>query len=119
MNKPTNSGFTLIELLITIVITGLLVAIATGKYKGVREKAYDVAAVEEIKNLTVMAEAYFADNLIYPDSETDINYTPPPGIALTRFQGDVNSIHIHLNHASSSNYFHINYPEDQIEKRKI
>ncbi len=114
-------GFTLIELLLATVIIGLLVSIAVPKFKGVRQRAYDAAAIEEIKALTVMAEAYFADWQVYPSAETDFNYVPAPGIVLTRWEAEtVNGravVHIHLGHGASANYFHIRYPEDQIEKR--
>ena len=119
-----NKGFTLVELLTVVVILGLLAAIAIGKYQNTRRKAYDAVAVEEIHNLMKMSEAYFADYLIYPDAVEDLlDYTPSPGIVVTRFNRETTDgtsvVHIHLHHKSSSHYFHVEYPVEEIEKRDL
>ncbi|MDP2576883.1 MAG: prepilin-type N-terminal cleavage/methylation domain-containing protein [Candidatus Palauibacterales bacterium] len=120
----TKQGFTLIEMLLVVVITGLLAAIAIPKFFNSKEKAYDAVAVHELRGLLTMAEAYFAENLNYPNSVADlVDYVPPSDIAITRFQLEtslgVMTVHIHLNHVNSSHYYHIRYPEDEIEKRDL
>ena len=120
----TRQGFTLIELLIVVVITGLLAAIAIPKFFNSKEKAYDAVAVHELRGLVTLAEAYFAENLDYPSSVADlVDYVPPSGITITRFQletsSGVTTLHIHLNHVNSSHYYHIRYPEDVIERRDL
>ncbi len=116
-------GFTLIELMIAVVLIGLLVSIAIPNYRKIREKAYDAKAVAEIKYLTVESEAYFADNGVYPTSAADLGYVPPADIAITRFAREQTNgndvVHIHLNHTSSRSYYHVEYPEEDIEKRRI
>ncbi len=112
------SGFTLIELLIVTVIIGLLVAIAIPKISGTKEKAYDATAVADLRHLIEASEAYFADHLQYPTALADLtDWVPSNGVAVTKLDGDVTSVHIHLGHQSSSHYYHIRYPLDEIEKR--
>lgn len=124
MRASKTAGFTLLELLTVVVIIGLLAAIAIGKYQNTREKAYDATAVEEVRQLVNLAEAYFADHLEYPEDVDDLDdYNPSKGIEITRFEREttdgVTVVHIHLNHENSSHYFHIEYPVEQIEKRDI
>ena len=122
MRASKTAGFTLLELITVVVIIGLIAAIAIGKFHNTREKAYDAAAVEEVRQLVHLSEAYFADHLEYPQDVSDLDdYNPSKGIEITRFQrettGGVIVVHIHLHHENSSHYFHIEYPEQPIEKR--
>ncbi len=112
------SGFTLIEVLIVTVIIGLLAAIALPKITGTKEKAYDATAVADLRHLIEASEAYFADHLEYPAALADLtDWVPSNGVVVTRFDGDATEVHIHLGHQSSSHYYHIEYPLDEIEKR--
>ncbi len=114
------SGFTLIEVIIATVIIGLLAAIALPKFAGTKEKAYDATAVADLRHLVEASEAYFADNLQYPTALADLtDWVPSNGVVVTQFKGDVTEVHIHLGHQSSSHYYHIRYPTDEIEKRPI
>ena len=122
MRASRTAGFTLHELLTVVVIIGLIAAIAIGKFHNTREKAYDAAAVEEVRQLTHLAEAYFADHMEYPQDVADLDeYNPSKGIEITRFQREITDgvvvVHIHLHHQNSSHYFHVQYPLDLIEKR--
>ncbi len=112
------SGFTLIEVLIVTMVIGLLAAIALPKFAGTREKAYDASAVADLRHLVQSSEAYFADHLQYPAALADLtDWVPSKGVVVTRFDGAATEVHIHLGHQSSSHYYHINYPFDDIEKR--
>ncbi len=113
-------GFTLIEVLIVTVIIAILAAMALPKFAGTKEKAYDATAVADLRHLIEASEAYFADNLQYPATLADLtDWVPSNGVVVTQFEGNVTEVHIHLGHQSSSHYYHIRYPTDEIEKRDI
>jgi len=59
-------GFTLIELLIVVAIIGILAAIAIPQFSAYRQKAYNSAALSDLKNAKTALESYYADNQHYP-----------------------------------------------------
>ena len=116
------NGFTLIELLIVTVIIGILAAVAIPKFASTKEKAYDRAVMSDIKLVQVAAEAYYADNLTYPASAADADFTPSSGVTFTRWQVETKdgllSIHLHADHVNSTHYYHAHYPADaELEQR--
>ena len=115
-------GFTLIELLVTILLLGMLAVIALPKYTRAREGAYDAAAVEDLRTLITMSEAYFADHQEYPGSIDDLGpVSLSDGVVVTRFNRETTDgvivVHIHLHHENSRHYYHVEYPVQQIELR--
>ena len=62
MRNTTRKGFTLIELLIVVVIIGILAAIAIPKFANTKEKAYVASMKADLKNLTNVQEAFYADS---------------------------------------------------------
>ena len=83
---------------------------------------FDAAAIADLRNAIVAAEAYYADNLSYPADISDMDFAPSPGIVFTRFDlgtnNGVEGLHIHVEHSSSTHYFHTRFPEDaEFEKR--
>ncbi|QXE92347.1 type IV pilin protein [Geomonas subterranea] len=67
LNKlRSNKGFTLIELLIVVAIIGILAAIAIPQFSAYRQKAYNSAALSDLKNSKTALESYYADNQKYP-----------------------------------------------------
>jgi len=64
--RKSEKGFTLIELLIVVAIIGILAAIAIPQFASYRAKAYNSAAVSDLKNFKTGMEAYYADNQEYP-----------------------------------------------------
>ena len=61
-----NKGFTLIELLVVVAIIAILAAVAIPQYAKYRKSAQDSAAISDLKTIQTEAEAYYADNLVYP-----------------------------------------------------
>ena len=64
--KLDSKGFTLIELMIVIAIIGILAAIAIPQFASYRKKAYNAAALSDMKTAKTTLEAYYADNQYYP-----------------------------------------------------
>ncbi|UFS69710.1 prepilin-type N-terminal cleavage/methylation domain-containing protein [Geomonas sp. RF6] len=63
----SSKGFTLIELLIVVAIIGILAAIAIPQFSAYRQKAYNSAALSDLKNSKTALESYYADNQHYPE----------------------------------------------------
>ena len=66
INKLHSSGFTLIELLVVVAIIAILAVIAIPQYAKYRRKASDSAALSDLKNIQITAEAYYASHHKYP-----------------------------------------------------
>ncbi len=116
------NGFTLIEVLIVTVIIGVLSAIAIPKFAATKEKAYDATVVSDIRRAKLAAESYYADNLTYPASAADADFTPSSGVTFTRWnlemKNGLSSIHLHADHLNSPHYYHTVYPADSdLEQR--
>ncbi len=60
-------GFTLIELLVVIAIIAILAAIAIPQYAKYRQRAFDSAALSDLKTIQTTAEAYYAGHMQYPN----------------------------------------------------
>ena len=122
----SDRGFTLIELLIVVVIIGLLASIAIPKFGDARQRAYNSAALADLKSAAHAIEEYFADNFALPDETQLINagYAFSPGVSFMTFKirdaGDPKKarVHMHIQHDGSLNYYHYEYPgTDSPEER--
>ena len=76
LQNQNKKGFTLIELLIVVVIIGILAAIAIPKFSSTKEKAYVASMKADLKNLTNVQEAFYADSGKYA-SKADLKVGTP------------------------------------------
>lgn len=67
-------GFTLLELIVTVVIVGILSAIAVPLYQGYIDKSKFVTACIDIQNISMAIGNYYVDHGQYPDSLTEAGY---------------------------------------------
>lgn len=77
----------MIELLIVVVIIGILAAIAIPKFANTKEKAYVSAMKSDLRNLAAAEEAYFADELSYTATVTNLEYNTTNQVNLTIGEG--------------------------------
>ena len=73
-NKNTQKGFTLIELMIVVAILGILSAIALPSYTRYVEKSRRTDAKIELLKIAQLQESYFAQNLSYANSLTQLGF---------------------------------------------
>ena len=83
IQQENQGGFTLIELLVVVVIIGILAAIAIPTFLNQREKAWERAALSDLRNASVKVEEYFSDNGIYP---TQAQLTAAPAAGATDYR---------------------------------
>jgi type II secretion system protein G len=125
--EKNEKGFTLIEIMIVLAIIGILSAIAVPSFLSYRSKAFDTTAKVDLKNTMKFLDLYYLENDTYPATKDDLlaaGFNLSKDVSFTKYDigtfGDGQpTVHIHIEHSSSSNYLHANYPKegDAIEIR--
>jgi len=59
-------GFTLVELLISVVIIGILAAIALPQISSYRIRGHNSSAITDLRGFKTALETYYVDNKFYP-----------------------------------------------------
>lgn len=67
-NSEFRRGFTLIELLIVIAIVGILMALLTVNFVGVRQRSRDAQRKSDLRQIQSALEIYRADQSGYPST---------------------------------------------------
>ncbi len=117
-----NKGFTLIELLIVVVIIGILATIIVPQFDKVRERAFNATVLSDIRTTITEVERYVITKYAFPSDENDLfaeGLNLSPDVSFTSFsvsdpgQPAIASIHAHIQHAGSSNFYHFRHTNDQ------
>ena len=105
--------------MIVTAIVGLLAGIAIPQFDGVRQRAYNTAALADLSNANKEIERFFNEHFRYPldeDQLYDEGYSNSPGVSFTEFSlrdaaiPELARVHIHIEHEGSSQYYHYEYP---------
>ncbi len=110
-------GFNLNEVLVAIGILSILAAIAISYYQNYRIRAYDTAAMSDLKNAISALENYYLDNASYPGNYSDLpanGFNSSKNVCFTRYEleNGGQSVHMHIMHTASPNAWHTRYPDD-------
>lgn len=68
------AGFTLMELMITVVIVGILAAIALPSYERYVMESNRSDAIAELQSILAAQERYYLDNMTYSADLTDLGF---------------------------------------------
>jgi type IV pilus assembly protein PilA len=82
MVLKNQKGFTLIELLVVVAIIGILAAIAIPQFAAYRNQAVCSRVESDTKNAMVVAEAWYAQNQVYPATPTAGGFTGTTGVTV-------------------------------------
>ena len=74
--KNEEKGFTLIELLCAVAIISILASIAITSLVSHRNRAFDDAAISDLKNAALSQEAYYADHNTYSSNVAALQVPP-------------------------------------------
>ena len=124
-----NKGFTLIELLIVVVIIAILATmVVLPRFDQGRERAFNATVLSDIRATITEVEIYVITNYAFPGDENDLfaeGLNLSPDVSFTSFivsnPGDPStaSIHVHIEHAEASNFYHFRHPDDQPPELRV
>lgn len=75
-------GFTLVELMIVTVIVGILAMVAMPLFTSTKEEAYVATMKSDLRNVTVAQESYLADNQVYADEISALDFEPSDAVEI-------------------------------------
>lgn len=81
MRHPSHRGFTLVEVMITVVIVGILAAIAIPNYTRYVVRGNRAAAQQHLIDLAQREQQFLADARVYKDSVSGLNMQTPPAVS--------------------------------------
>ncbi len=81
------SGFSVVELLVVGAILGILALIAIPQYSSYRERAYNSAALADLKHVAAAQESFFAEHAAYKPIENCSGIAPGTRCALEGLPG--------------------------------
>lgn len=110
--KKDEKGFTLIELMIVIAIIGILAAIAIPQFASYRARAYNSAAMSDLKNCATAQEAYFVDEQTYGDQDA-LTLNTSENVTLTA-DGNTDAYTITASHSSGDKIYTLTGPGGSI-----
>ena len=110
----------MIELMIVTVIIALLASIAIPQFDGIRQRAYNTAALSDLSNANKEIERFYNEHYRYPADDNELiaeGYAHTPGVAFTTFgirdagNPETARVHMHIDHEGSRQYYHFEYPK--------
>ena len=110
----------MIELMMVTVIVGLLAGLALPEFDGVRQRAYNAAALADLNNANKEIERFYKEHFRYPANDNELiaeGYMHTPGVSFTTFSiRDASNpattrVHMHIDHGGSRQYYHYEYPK--------
>jgi len=81
MKPVKQSGFTLVELMVTVVVIGILAAIAMPAYQEYVKRGHRAAAQAEMMDIANRQQQYFLANRGYASSVGTLNYSLPDAVS--------------------------------------
>ncbi len=121
--EKNDKGFTLIEVMVVLTIISTLSSIAVPNYLSYKAEAGDTVAKANLKTAMKCLNLYFTENATYPETFDDLlaaGYPLSDDVSFTKYSigtfGDGQpTVHMHIQHSSSSNSWHANYPKEEDE----
>jgi prepilin-type N-terminal cleavage/methylation domain-containing protein len=81
-------GFTLIELILVTVVIAILAAIAIGRYRDMKRRAYVAAVTADLAELRNAEEAYWAEHQQYTVNQSLLDFKPSSSVTVTVTSAD-------------------------------
>lgn len=77
-----NHGFSMIELLTTMVVVGLLAAIAMPRFRTQKDRAIQASMISDLASLAKAQEVYYYNNGVYAPNVVTVSVNISPGNSL-------------------------------------